>query len=135
MKVTVFWRLASSTTWPPALAMPAPATPPMMACDDDVGRPRHHVSRFQPMAPARPAKITAGLTTSRDTVWPTVSATAVRNTRKATKLNTAAHRTAALGDSTRVATIVDTELAASWNPLVKSNAQASATMALTASAV
>ena len=42
--------------------------------------------------------------------------------KKATKLNKAAHTTAWNGVSTLVETIVAIELAASWKPLIKSNA-------------
>ena len=52
-----------------------------------------------------------------------VAATTVPNTRKATKLKNAAHSTANRGDRTRVDTTVAIELAASWNPLTKSNAK------------
>ncbi len=49
---------------------------------------------------------------------PTVFATAVPNTKAATKLKKAAHTTACPGDSTRVDTTVAIELAASWKPLM-----------------
>src|SRR5262245_33018222 len=49
----------------------------------------------------------------------------------ATKLNAAAHSTAARGDSTRVATTVATELAASWKPLMMSKAKAATMVAMT----
>ena len=65
----------------PALAIPAPAKPPMRACDDEVGSPSHQVSRFQAMAPASPAKITASETTLESTVLPTVLATSVWDTK------------------------------------------------------
>src|ERR1035437_51631 len=65
--------------------------------------------------------------------WPTVWATPVPNTKAATKLKNAAHSTAWPGDSTRVDTTVATELAASWNPLMKSNIRAMATIAIVSS--
>ena len=107
------------STCPPAFATAAPAMPPTSACDELVGSPRKNVSRFHEMAPTRPAKI---MPTDR-TSWITtslaiVSATWVPNTRKATKLNTAAHTTAVRGESTRVDTTVAIELAASWKPLL-----------------
>ena len=55
---------------------------------------------------------------------PTVLATAVPNRNAATKLKKAAHSTACPGESTRVATTVAIELAASWNPLIKSKTSA-----------
>src|SRR5215211_6562955 len=131
MNRMVFSRLARSSAPKPALAIPAPANPPIRACEEEVGRPSHQVRKFQATAPTSPAKITASLTTSGSTVLPTVLATAVWKTRKAMKLKKAAHRTASRGVSTRVETTVAIELAASWKPLVKSNTSASRTMATT----
>src|SRR6476469_7496726 len=42
-----------STVADPASA--APTSPPMRACEDDEGRPFHHVIRFQQIAPIRAA--------------------------------------------------------------------------------
>ena len=53
-----------TTSRPPVVAIAAPATPPMSACDEEVGRPCHHVTRFQVIAPTRPARI--GLQRDRD---------------------------------------------------------------------
>src|SRR4029453_7744978 len=131
MNRMVFSRLLASRTPKPPLATPAPAKPPMSACDEEVGSPSHQVRKFQAMAPTSPAKITASLTTSGSTVLPTVLATAVWKTRNATKLNTAAQMTAIRGVRTLVETTVAIELAASWKPLVKSNTSASRTMAMT----
>ena len=55
---------------------------------------------------------------------PMVLATAVPNANAAAKLKNAAQTTAFPGDSTRVETTVAIELAASWKPLMKSNASA-----------
>src|ERR1700716_4118550 len=55
---------------------------------------------------------------------PMVFATCRPNTRKATKLKNEAQATASCGRSTRVATMVAIELAASWKPFRKSNASA-----------
>src|SRR5215216_2282111 len=131
MNRMVFSRLAALRTLKPALATPAPAKPPMRACDEEVGRPSHQVRKFQLTAPMSPAKTTASLTTSGSTVLPTVLATCVWKTRKAMKLKKAAQTTAIRGVSTRVETTVAIELAASWKPLVKSNTSASATIAMT----
>ena len=62
-----------------------------------------------------------------------VRATCTPKARKATKLKNAAHSTASLGDSTRVLTTVAMELAASWNPLVKSKTSATRMIAQTCS--
>src|SRR6202142_3319293 len=61
---------------------------------------------------------------------PTVWATPVPNPKAATKLKKAAHNTAWPGDSTRVETTVDTELAALWNPLMKAKVSAMAMIAV-----
>ena len=53
----------------------------------------------------------------------------------AAKLKNAENQTAHFAGRTRVATTVDTEFAASWNPLVKSNSSASATTAIRATIV
>jgi hypothetical protein len=118
MNRIVFSRLEAFRTEKPALATPAPANPPMRACEEEVGSPSHQVRKFQAIAPVSPAKITASLTTAGSTVLPTVLATLVWNTRKARKLKLAAQTTAILGVSTRVETTVAIELAASWKPLV-----------------
>jgi len=81
MNRAVFSRLAAFRTPRPALAIPAPANPPMRACEEEVGSPSHQVVRFQATAPTSPAKTTASLTTSGSTVLPTVLATAVWNTK------------------------------------------------------
>ena len=49
-----FWKMPAHFTVAEA-ASAAPARPPMSACEEDEGRPYHHVSRFQPMAPIRAA--------------------------------------------------------------------------------
>src|SRR5215217_349926 len=133
MNRMVFSRLAAFRTLNPALATPAPAKPPIRACEEEVGSPSHQVKKFQATAPTSPAKTTASLTTAGSTVLPTVLATPVWNTNRAAKLKKAAQMTAMRGVSTRVETTVAIELAASWNPLVKSNTSASRTMATTLS--
>jgi hypothetical protein len=117
MKMIVFSKAGPFTTLQPALAMPAPTTPPIRACDEEVGRPSHQVVRFQAMAPVSPPKTTASLTTCGSMIVPTVLATWVRKTTKAMKLKNAAQTTASRGLSTLVDTTVAIELAASWKPL------------------
>ena len=91
----------------------------MSACDELVGRPKYQVIRSQMIAPVRPPKITAKVTTLMSTIpAPTVLATAVPKVNAATKLKNAAQMTALPGDSTRVDTTVAMEFAASWNPLM-----------------
>ena len=43
----------------PALAMPAPTSPPISACELDEGMPSAQVIKFQTIAPISAAKITA----------------------------------------------------------------------------
>ena len=111
----------------PALAMPAPTRPPIRACELDDGIPRPQVIRFQAMAPISAPKITcASMTLGSMMPVPMVLATCSPKNRKAMKLKNAAHSTAYCGRSTRVDTIVAIELAASCNPLRKSNSSATA---------
>src|SRR5579859_5644909 len=116
----------------PAFATAAPAYPPIRACDEEEGNPAYQVMRFHAIAPMSPASTTIASTTASSTSpEPIVLATAVPNTKNATKLNTPDHMTAAVGDSTRVETTVAIELAASWKPLMKSNESATTTMPMT----
>src|SRR3984885_3543850 len=111
----------------PAFAMPPPTSPPISACELDEGIPNRQVIRFQTIAPMRAAKITcASITLGSMIPVPMVLATFSPNTAKATKLKKAAHSTAYCGRSTRVDTMVAIELAASCNPLRKSNSSATA---------
>src|SRR5882724_8373412 len=118
--------LQTATEIPP-LAIPPPTNPPIRACELDDGIPNPHVIRFQTMAPISAANITCGSMMLGSMIpVPMVCATLSPNTRKATKLKNAAHNTAYCGRSTRVDTIVAIELAASCNPLRKSNNSATA---------
>src|SRR5580698_7444387 len=111
----------------PALAMPPPTSPPISACELLEGMPSPQVIRFQTIAPISAAKITcASITLGSMIPVPMVWATLSPNTPKATKLKNAAHSTAYCGRSTRVETMVAIELAASCNPLRKSNSSATA---------
>src|SRR4051794_39064275 len=105
--------------------MPAPASPPISACEDELGRPSHHVSRFHVIAPINAARITYAVA-CLGSMMPLAMAlaTAVPKTKAATKLKNAAQITASFGDSTRVDTTVAMLFAASWKPLMKSNTSA-----------
>src|SRR5712691_8004344 len=123
----VFDSPLQTTTATPALAIPAPSRPPTSAWELLDGMPKNHVTRFQTMAPVSAPNTTRASTISASTMpVPSVCATCSPNTRKAMKLKTAAQPTAYCGRSTRVDTMVATEFAASWKPLRKSNARASA---------
>src|SRR5690242_890624 len=111
----------------PALATPAPTSPPISACELDEGMPSPQVIRFQTMAPISAAKITEASTTLGSMIpVPMVLATCRPNTVKAMKLKKAAQNTAYCGRNTRVETMVAIELAASCRPFRKSNASATA---------
>src|SRR5947207_14356078 len=91
------------------------------------------VTTFQRLAPSSPEQTTQPERTAGPTTpLAIVAATVVPNTTKAMKLNIAAHATTTRGESTRVATTVAIALAASWNPLVQSNASAIPITATTA---
>src|SRR5664279_87017 len=127
MASKVFDRPLQTAAESPALAIPPPTNPPIKACELLDGIPSPHVIRFQTMAPINAAKITcASMTLGSMIPVPMVCATLSPNTAKATKLKNAAHNTAYCGRSTRVDTMVAIELAASCNPLRKSNSSATA---------
>ena len=58
MKAVVFIIPDQTSVLVPALAMPAPISPPIKACDELLGNPKYHVVRFQTMAPLRAERIT-----------------------------------------------------------------------------
>jgi len=101
----------------------------MRACDDEVGRPQYQVIRSQKMAPTRPAKDHPLVDDGR--LHHTLAHRRGDLDAEAegrTKLKNAAHTTACSGVRTRVETTVAIELAASWNPLMKSKTRATMTM-------
>ena len=86
-------------TVPPAANRVAPTRPPKSACDDDDGRPKYQVIRFQAIAPSTPAKTTPRLATPVGRVTrplPTVLATFAPKWAP-TKLPTAAMTSATRG--------------------------------------
>ncbi len=100
----------------------------MSACEDEHGSAHHHVRRFHTIAPTSAAKMSVASTTAGFTMsLPIVLATRVSSENAATKLKNAAHATAIFGVRTRVPTTVAIEFAASWKPLMKSNASATKT--------
>ena len=113
-------------TAPPEASV-APTTPPIRACEDDDGNPSHHVTRFQAIAPIRPANTVSSVTEPASTM-PVAIVAATDSDRKAPrKLRLEAMITAIRGDIARVETEVAIDFAVSWNPLVKSKAIAVAT--------
>src|SRR4051794_34578604 len=98
----------------PARAMPAPARPPIKACDEELGNPSHQVIRFQVMAPMSAARITYAEACLGSMMPLAIAlATAVPKKNAAAKLKNAAQTTASLGDKTLVDTTVAMLLAAS----------------------
>src|SRR5439155_18188922 len=133
MKITVFVTPATMMVPGPPAATAAPTKPPIRACEEEVGSPSHQVRKFHATAASSAASTTDSVTAAGSTVpLAMVRATCTPNTAKATKLKNAAHVTAQRGGSTRVLTTVATELAASWKPLLKSKASATAMIARTA---
>jgi hypothetical protein len=119
-----------STASKPAAAIPAPATPPIRAWLELLGRPSAQVIRFHTIAPTTAASTTLMVTTSVSTTpLPTVVATLMEMNAPAT-LSTPAISTAARGVMARVETVVAIAFAASWKPLVKSKNSASAMTAI-----
>src|SRR3954470_6933495 len=101
-------------------ASAAPTRPPISACEDEDGRPKYQVTKFQTIAPinaesttARPAAPAGG------SMIDAAMVTATPVERKApSKLPIAAMVSATRGVSARVETALAIALAASWKPLV-----------------
>src|SRR4051794_11546798 len=111
----------------PAAATAEPTTPPISACEELEGSPKYQVTRFQAIAPIRPAKTIVGVITSAlTTSLATVAATLIEM-KAPTKLSSEANPIATDGRAAPVEIEVATTLAVSWKPLVKSNASAVAT--------
>ncbi|MNY08539.1 hypothetical protein D3C86_1413990 [compost metagenome] len=71
-------RLMACITFTPreaALAIPAPAKPPIRVCEELEGIPNHQVKRFQVMAASKPARITSRVMKFSTTVLAMVLAT------------------------------------------------------------
>src|SRR5215217_8891582 len=100
----------------PSATNAAPTTPPISACDEDDGRPKYHVARFQAMAPISPAKTIAGVIRSALTMPLAIVAATSSEMKAPAKFRTAASVTANLGERARVEIDVATEFAVSWNP-------------------
>src|SRR3954453_9995956 len=115
------------TALDPSAANAEPTTPPISACEDDDGSPKYHVSRFQKIAPMRPAKTIGSVIMSALTMPLAIVAATASERNAPTKLSTEDSPTATRGDIARVEIDVATAFAVSWNPLVKSNASAVAT--------
>src|SRR5436305_1001176 len=104
---------AASTPLVPCAAITAPTTPPISACDDEEGRPKYQVARFQAIAPIRPAKMTVGVTTSGLTMSLATTDATESETKAPTKFSSAAQATATRGGIARVEIAVATTFAVS----------------------
>jgi hypothetical protein len=101
------------TALAPAAANVAPTIPPIRACDDDEGRPKYQVARFQAIAPISPAKTIDGVIELASTI-PLATVAATFSDRNApTKFKSAAIATAGFGAIARVEMAVATTLAVS----------------------
>ena len=87
---------------PPATKA-APTTPPMRACEELDGNPKYQVSRFQRMAPTRPANTTVSVMSPLLTMPLAIVAATERESSAPTKLRAPASRTATRGRRAPVA--------------------------------
>jgi hypothetical protein len=102
----------------PAATIVAPRSPPISACELELGSPMYQVTRFQVIAPRRAAATTACVVVASSTrPAPIVLATAVP-ANAPMKLKAVAMRIAWRGCSARVATDVAIAFAVSWKPLM-----------------
>src|SRR5918997_6542847 len=86
-----------NTALAPSAANAAPTTPPISACDEDEGSPKYQVSRFQAIAPTRPANTIGGVTRSASTIPEAIVAATSSDRNAPTKFRTAASVTATRG--------------------------------------
>src|ERR671934_610635 len=118
-----------STPFDPDCTSAAPTRPPISACEELDGRPNHHVSRFQAIAPSSAARSVCCVARFPSMIpLATLFATAVV-TKAPARFATAAISTAIRGVTARVPTDVAMAFAVSWKPFVKSKPSAIATTA------
>src|SRR4051794_28472341 len=108
----------------PAATRVAPTTPPISAWEDEDGRPKYQVTRFQAIAPIKPAKTIVSVIASWSTKSLAIVAATAREMNAPTKFRTEARATAIRGGMARVEIDVATTFAVSWKPFVKSKASA-----------
>src|SRR3954452_24076967 len=97
----------------PSAANAEPTTPPISACEDDEGKPKYHVNRFQKIAPIRPAKTIGSVITSALTMPVAIVAATCSERNAPTKWITEDTPTATRGDIALVEIEVATALAVS----------------------
>ena len=114
-----------STALGPSAASVAPTMPPISACEDDEGRPNHQVTRFQAIAPIRPAKtVSSVIDAGVDDALGDRRGDGERQERADEVQASRPSPRPRAGDIARVETDVAIALAVSWKPLVKSKASA-----------
>ncbi|CNV54683.1 Uncharacterised protein [Mycobacterium tuberculosis] len=108
----------------PTAAIVAPTMPPISACEELDGMPSNQVNRFQTIPPTRPANTNSSVTRFAS-IRPLaiVAATAV-DKNAPIRFSTAGSATATRGARAPLAIEVAMAFPVSWNPLVKSNANA-----------
>jgi hypothetical protein len=117
------------TTSHPDAITAEPSMPPTRAWLELEGSPKNHVTRFQVIAPTRPASTISSVIASWSTMPFAIVAATSKETNAPAKLRTAAMATACRGPIARVETVVAIEFALSWKPFVKSKKSATATTA------
>src|SRR3954471_9567921 len=115
---------APKTAFGPAATNADPTTPPIRACEDEDGKPKYQVARFQAIAPISPANTIDGVMYSASTIPLAIVAATASDRNAPTKFSDAARPTARRGGIARVEIEVATAFAVSWKPFVKSNASA-----------
>src|SRR5512146_1382972 len=127
MSARTIFRMPSSLSAPKCSGeaiTAAPINPPISACDELLGSPTYHVSRFHTMAASSAAITAIGVSADGSaTSVPMVLATWVLMNAPR-KLRIAAIIMATRGERTRVETLVAMAFAVSWKPFVKSKATA-----------
>src|SRR5262249_13759571 len=121
-------------------ARPTPSTAPMSVCDEDAGRPRYQVPRFQMTAasssdatissPARCPRSTSSSTGSRCTIENATASPVVVAYITPTKFHRPDHVTACPGFNECVYMTVATALEVSWKPLTNSKPNATARLTI-----
>ena len=122
-------RPAHCTTSQPWAMIAEPMIPPISAWLELDGKPRYQVTRFQVIAPTRPARRMFSVIASGSTIPLATVAATLKEMKAPAKFSTAAMATARRGESARVDTLVAIEFAVSWKPFVKSKNNATATTA------
>src|SRR3954470_9574247 len=90
----------------PTAAIIAPSTPPMRACEEDDGMLKYQVTRFQTIAPTRPAKTIGTVTRFCSTMPFAIVAATETEMNAPAKFRIDASPTAMRGRSARVAMVV-----------------------------